>query len=129
MDIDNFEEKESIPTRTPYIDENGHFNSYCDDIKAMAQAVKLALLTPRFRLIAFDSNYGSELDTLQKCNYDDLVFESEAKRRVKDALLCDERITDVYDFKFLQNDDTKIIKFSVDTIYGTLERQEVTIGV
>ncbi|WP_206458712.1 DUF2634 domain-containing protein [Anaerovorax sp. IOR16] len=123
-------EIQSVPTKTPYFDPNtGKFAGYCDGLVAMAQAVKFALLTPRFRFIVLDNQYGSELSDLIDSDYDELVFQSEAKRRIKDALLCDERITDVYDFDFSDYKDDKIVRFSVGTIYGALHEQEVTINV
>lgn len=121
---------QSIPTKTPYIDKyTGRFLGYCDNIKAMEQVVKLILLTPRFRFIIFDNQYGSEVLDLIDSNYDELIFQSETKRRVREALMYDERILNVYDFDFSNYRDSKVIRFSVDTTYGVLHEQEVKIIV
>jgi hypothetical protein len=121
---------EAIPTKTPYIDwETGRIYGYVDGIEAMKQHIKKTLLTPRFKCLVYDNQYGSDIENLIK---DDLPYdflEVESVRVVKDALLCDRRILDVYDFDFSQLKDEKIIRFSVDTIYGPIHGQEVILNV
>ena len=119
----------AAPTKTPRIDfENGRFFGYCDGIKAIEQYIKVTLLTPRFRFLIYDNQYGSEIDRLIESNFDDDLFQSEAKRCVKEAL-CDERITEVYDFDFTTYKDDEIIRFSVDTVFGPLHGMEVKLNV
>lgn len=121
---------EAIATKTPYIDwETGRIFGYVDGLEAMKQHVRKTLLTPRFKCLVYDNQYGSETEILISEDLDYDLFEVEAIRVVKDALLCDKRILDVFDFDFSQVRDEKIIRFSVDTIYGTLHKQEVKINV
>ena len=121
---------ESIPSKTPYLDpKTGRFSGYCDNLKAMEQAVKLVLLSPRFRFIIFDNQYGSEVSELIDSSYDELLFQSETKRRVKEALIYDERLTDAFDFEFSISKDNTVVRFSVETIYGVLHEQEVKVNV
>lgn len=121
---------EAIPTKTPYIDwETGRIFGYVDGLEAMKQHVRKTLLTPRFKCLVYDNQHGSETEILISEDLDYDLFEVEAIRVVKDALLCDKRILDVFDFDFSQVRDEKIIRFSVDTIYGTLHKQEVKINV
>lgn len=121
---------DAIPTKTPYIDwESGKIRGYVSGIEAMKQHVKKTLLTPRFKCLVYDNQYGSEIENLIKDDLDAEVLEVELVRVVKDALLCDKRITDVYDFDFSQLKEEKVIRFSVDTIYGPIHGQEVMINV
>lgn len=121
---------EAVPTKTPYIDwETGRMYGYVDGIEAMKQHVKKTLLTPRFKCIIYDNQYGSEVDNLIRGDMDYELIQVEAIRVIQDALLCDKRITDVYDFDFLQNKDDMRVRFSVDTVYGTLHGQEVILNV
>lgn len=121
---------EAIPSRTAYIDwEAGRIYGYVDGIEAMKQHVKKTLLTPRFKCLIYDNQYGSEIENLIRDDLSEDVLESEAIRIIKDALLCDKRVTDVYDFDFSLLKDERIIRFSVDTIYGSLHGQEVKLNV
>lgn len=121
---------EAVPTKTPYIDwENGRIYGYVDGLEAMKQHVKKTLLTPRFKCLVYDNQYGSEVENLISDDLDYDFLEVEAIRVVKDALLCDKRIIDVFDFDFSQLRDEKTVRFSVDTIYGPIHGQEVIINV
>ena len=53
---------------------------------------------------------------------------SELPRRIKDALLVDNRITDVTDFEFEQNGKKLLVKFTVISTIGNISSEvEVTI--
>ena len=119
----------SESSKTPKINfETGRITGYCDKIDAVDQSIKLALLTPRFAKIIYDNQYGCEIYQLLKNEFNDSLFQTEAKRCIKDALICDNRIVEVTDFEFENEGDCKIIKFSVDTIFGLLNTQEVRLG-
>ena len=121
---------EAIPTNTPYIDfEAGRIFGYVDGIEAMKQHVKKTLLTPRFKCLIYDNQYGSEIENLIRNDLDFNFLEVESIRVIQDALLCDQRITDIYDFDFSHLKDEKIIRFSVDTIYGPIHMQEMMLNV
>ena len=120
----------AIPTKTPQIDfTTNRIMGYCNDLIALQQFIKFALLTPRFRFLIYNNQYGSETETLVASNYEEALFYSEAKRLVKEALLSDERIKEVYAFDFSGFKEERIIRFSVDTIFGTLHGEEVSIDV
>ncbi|TCX51920.1 MULTISPECIES: DUF2634 domain-containing protein [unclassified Dehalobacter] len=113
---------EAIPTKTPYIDwAAGRIYGYVDSLNAMKQHVKKTLLTERFKFLIYDNQYGAEIEHLIMDNIDMEVLQLEAVRVVKDALLCDKRIIDVYDFDFSDLQDERVIRFSVDTIYGPIQ--------
>ena len=112
----------SEATKTPKINfETGRIVGYCNEIDAVEQSIKLALLTPRFEKLIFDNQYGCEIYKLLKVGFDGSLFETEAKRCIKEALLCDNRIIEVTDFEFENEGDCKIVRFSVDTIFGLIK--------
>ncbi len=121
---------EAVPTKTYYIDwEAGRIHGYVDGLEAMKQHVKKTLLTERFKFLIYDNQYGAETEHLVRGDIDVEVLKLEVVRVVKDALLCDKRITDVYDFDFSElQQDERIIRFTVDTVYGPLQG-EVPLGV
>ena len=91
----------------------------CDGIEAVNQFIKKALLTPRFKCLVYDNQYGSEIkQTIIAEDVTDEYVEAEIPRIVKDAILCDSRVLDVYDFSFAFQNDEAYIKFTADTIFG-----------
>jgi hypothetical protein len=46
-------------------------------------------------------------------------------RIVRDALLCDSRILDVYDFSFAFETENVTVNFTADTIFGKTNISEV----
>ena len=123
------DDTEHIPTRTYRMDfETGRIIGKVDGIEAMNQFIKKALLTPRFKCLIYDGQYGSELDEFIKSDSSVDLIESEIPRLVKDALIYDPRILKVYNFTFemVPKEKEKIkIRFEVDTIYGTTSYEGV----
>lgn len=98
----------------------------CDGLEAANQFIKKALLSPRFRCLIYDNQYGSEIK--QTIIADDATteyIETEIPRLVKDALLCDSRILDVYDFSFSFDKERAYIQFTANTIFGETVVEEV----
>src|SRR5690625_336636 len=102
--IDNISIGEEIqiveePTFTYGIDfENNRIVKNIDGLEAMEQAIYLILNTERYRYLIYDWNYGVELSDL--FGKDKAYIYSELKRRIKEALMTDNRITDVTNFEF-----------------------------
>ena len=94
---------------------------------AMAQACYKVLNTERYAYPIYSGNYGVELQDLfgKPIPY---VF-AVLPQRITDALMQDDRISSVSDFELSHNGGDVLCKFTVETIYGTLELQkEVTLG-
>ena len=124
------EQAREQPSKTYKLDfERGRIYSLgsCDGVEAVKQFMKKALLTPRFRCMVYDNQYGSEIkQTIIADDVTNEYIETEMPRLVKDAVLCDSRVLDVYDFSFEFKDDKAYIKFTADTIYGKIDiREEV----
>ena len=106
--------------------EQDRINGFVDDLESVKQAIYLILSTERYKYIIYSWDYGVELvDLIGKpipyCM-------SEIPRRVKEALLVDNRIEDVTDFQFERKGTTLHTTFTVVTNVGKVEtRLEVDI--
>lgn len=91
-----------------------------DGLEAVKQAVYKIIMTERYQHIMYSWNYGVELLDLfgEPVTY----VCPELKRRITEALLCDERIRDVDNFAF---DFTKKgvvhVTFTVHTSFGDIQ--------
>lgn len=126
------DEGEVETSKTYRIDwENGRINGFVDGAEAMRQFVKKAIITPRFKCLIYDSQYGSEIrDNLIAPGITREYLETEMYFLVEDALIHDERVLRVYnlDIEFGEKyplHDSVVISFDVDTIYGQISMEEV----
>lgn len=127
--IAELEVESEQPSRTYRLDlERGRIFSLgsCDGIESAEQLIKKVLLSPRFRCLIYDNQYGSEIkQTIIATDVSQEYVETELPRLVKDACLADSRILDVYDFSFEFLGEEVRIRFQADTIFGTLVVEEV----
>lgn len=96
----------------------------CDNLEAIKQTIFKILNTERYKYIIYSWNYGIELADLFGKPFRYVCPEIE--RRVKEALLQDDRITDLTDFEF---DEPKrgviAVKFTAHTIFGDIDEEMV----
>lgn len=93
---------------------------YTDERKAMEQAIYKIILTERYQYLIYSWNYGIELKDLFGKPIPYCCVELE--RRIREALLQDDRITKVYDFEFENPEfETIFVKFKADTIFGEMD--------
>jgi hypothetical protein len=76
------------------------------------------LSTERYEYPIYSFNYGIELENL--LGKDPVYVQIELKRRIRECLLRDDRITEVDNFKFEVNGDEIKCTFDVHSIYGDL---------
>lgn len=113
------------PTKTYKMDIEDNkrdlrIKGYTDERKAMEQAIYKILLTERYQYLIYSWNYGIELKDLFGKPIPYCCVELE--RRIREALLQDERITKVYDFEFENSEfETIFVKFKADTIFGEMD--------
>lgn len=121
--------EEIQPSLTFGIDfEKGRIIGMIDGLEAVKQAVFIILQTERYRYLIFSPNFGSELQGL--IGRDSLFVQSELKRRIREALMQDDRIEDVTNFNIQFNGDSALVRFTVVSIFGSFEaEQEVTAVV
>lgn len=94
-----------------------------NELETMKQVVYKILNTERYQYIIYSWNYGIELVDLfgEPTTY---VF-PELERRIKEALLQDDRINNVDDFKFdLIDKRTVKVTFTIYTIYGEIQEEK-----
>lgn len=98
-----------------------------DRYEALKQAVYCILNTIRYKHIIYSFNYGSEIQNAIGMDYE--LAKSEIERYVKEAILADDRFTEIRNFKTEKIDsDSMLITFDVYTAYGTINvEQEVGV--
>lgn len=97
-----------------------------DGEQALIQFVQKAILTPRFRYLIYNDQYGCEIDDLLGQDIPYELLESEISRFIKEALIYDDRILDVKDFVIRRESNQVFVTFTVLTKEGSFE-QEVTL--
>lgn len=125
--IKEITDAEEKPSRTYKLDlEKGRIAGTIDGIEAVNQAIKKAIITPRFKCLIYDNQYGSEVqEAIIAKDVTPEFTEAVIPGFIKDALKPDTRILDVYDFQFEFQGDGAYIYFKVDTIFGETEFEEV----
>lgn len=115
------------PSRTWRLDvERGRVIGMIDGLDAVRQAAVKILQTERFRHLIYDTDYGVELANL--IGRDPLLIRSELRRRIREALMQDDRIEDVADFQIDIAGDAATARFTVVSTFGTFQ-EEVTAHV
>lgn len=108
------------PNRTYYVANNEVRGTITDSFKAVKQAIQHILMTERYSNPIYSSNYGIELE--QYAGKDIAYLTASIEDTIKDALLQDDRITDVMVTDINQmNLDSVEVSFMVYTIFGNYE--------
>ena len=123
VSIINFDVRQE-PSKTFKLNiEKSKIDGICDDVEALKQTIFLILNTERYQHLIYSWNYGVELN--------DLIGETrsfvipELERRIKEALIQDDRVENVDNFEF-QNIKGKVqCRFSVHTQYGNIKSVKV----
>lgn len=128
INLPDEEETPMEPLTTYRIDyETGEItNEIIDGTEAVQQAVHMALQTPRFSHFIYSDDYGSEIAELLADNEVTEEFKMmELPRMIEEALIYDDRISEVTDFEIEQVGDSFHVKFTVVSDEGILEVEEV----
>lgn len=78
-----------------------------------------ALTTERFRYTAYDSDFGSEIDTLIGSPLHGDIAKSELKRFIVEALMVNPYIEELHNFRISQTGSGVTAEFDCTTIYGS----------
>lgn len=118
----------SQPSRTYAVNwQTGRVSGFVDGVEALRQAIYKILQTERFAHIIYSWNYGFEANRLigQSAAY----LKSEVQRLITEALLADERITAVENFKITITGKRKAaVEFTAVSVFGeTKIETEVTV--
>lgn len=117
IDIELATEENAETSRTYKITGN-RIQGYTDGLEALKQAIYKVLNTERYEYPIYSFNYGIELENL--IGKDPIYVQIELKRRIRECLLKDDRITEVDNFQFEVNGDEIKCTFDVHSIYGDL---------
>ena len=120
-------EAQEKPSLTYKLDlDKGRIVGTVDGLEAVNQAIRKAIITPLFKFLIYDNQYGSEIEAtvIDKDATPELI-EAVIPGFVKDALKPDTRILKVYDFAFEFKGEGAYIFFRADTIFGETEFEEV----
>ena len=112
----NIGQEEQLPSYTWYFDlKEKLLSGTCDGKTAVMQSIYLTLFTDRYKWLIHDWDYGHELASLFGMPLTYVIPEIE--RLVKEALIRDDRIDDVFNFHFEQGNDrvSLFVSFDVKT--------------
>lgn len=125
--INTVEEAKEKPSRTYRLDlEAGRIVGMVDGLEAVQQAIRKAIITPRFRCLIYDHQYGSEIQAaIIEKSASRSYIESATEGFIRDCLKPDTRVLSVSDFQFDFGEDYAEIKFTAETIYGEVKIVEV----
>ncbi len=109
------------PTKTYKVDGQV-VKGFTDALSAVAQAVYFMLNTPRYTYEIYSWDYGVTFDDLIG-RTPEFVY-AEAKSRITEALMTDERIKSVDNFDFKRSREVVEVHFTVRTLYGDFEHRK-----
>ena len=95
----------------------GRVRGNVDELKAVLQAVLMILATEKGEHGIYGADYGLKTVDLIGKPYNYIT--NELQRRIKEALLQDDRIAAVHSFSSHSDGDQLIMSFTVDCIFGT----------
>lgn len=90
-----------------------------DGLDALKQAVYKILQTERFEHLIYDESYG--IETQGVIGSDPSNVQSKMKRSIREALIQDDRITDVTDFSMTVTGDEALIDFTIVSNLGNFK--------
>jgi hypothetical protein len=90
-----------------------------DGLEAVKQAVFHILATERFEHLIYSGNHGSELADLP--GKEQALVRAELSRRIRSALLQDDRIIDIQDMQINLTGDEAFAQFTVVSQYGSFQ--------
>lgn len=118
----------SLPSLTWYINKDtNRIQGTVDNYDAVVQAVQVILNVERFRWQIYSPYSGMQWRGL--IGEDPGYVAAELQRRIRDALMMDDRVTGIKDFKYSIADDVLTASLTVTTVYGDVPTTtEVTIA-
>lgn len=108
------------PSYTWKIDwEKKRIVSNTDDVDAIKQTIYCILKIDRFKHLIYSFDYGQEIKKLIGKNQP--YVESEIRRMIRDALIQDDRITDIQNIQITFKGDRVFVTFRVITNIGSFD--------
>mgnify|MGYP001032810060 CR=1 FL=1 len=125
--VETVQEAAELPSLTYRLDlDKGRIVGMVDGQEAVRQAIRKAIITPRFKCLIYDNQYGSEIkEAITQKDATPEYTETVVPGFVRDALRPDTRVTGVSNFAFEFKGDEAFISFDADTIFGKIRIEEV----
>lgn len=123
-------EEKDLPSKTyKMLFEKYRVRNYAEAIEAMKQAIFKIVNTERYIYNqVYSNNYGIELRDLFGMPMSYVV--PEVQRRITEALLWDERITNVTNFTFdISKKKNLLVSFTAETIFGDIDYLNLEVSV
>lgn len=116
-------EFEEQPTQTYKMElQKSVVRGYADELEAMEQAIYKILMTERYQYIMYSGNYG--IETLDLYGQPISYVCPELERRIREALLWDNRIKSVGNFVFdLSKKGEVKVTFTAKTVFGDVSAE------
>lgn len=110
-----------VMTHNEESENEDRISGYIDDLDSLAQSVYLILNTERYKYLIYSWDYGVELNDLigKPMSY----VMSDLPRRIKDALMQDNRVEDVVDFEFEIQGKKLLTTFTVVSNLGKISTE------
>lgn len=128
IDIEDALDEKEIPSKTYCLNfEKGRIIGKCDGIIALKQFIHKVLITSRGNYpVLYTDDYGSDIENavLGESTTEEYLT-TVIPQLVKDCLLVDDRISDVYDITAEVIGEKLFIKFCVASDFGNFDMQEV----
>lgn len=104
-----------------------HIRGMIDRLEAVKQAVFLMLSVPRLEHLIYSQYYGHEINEL--AGKDDEYVYGDIERVIREALMIDDRISNIENFEFRKYGENFIVTFRIITIFGSFDsKKEVNIN-
>lgn len=131
LPVAEIEEAKESPSLTYKLDlDKGRIVGKIDKLEAVNQAIRKAIITPRFKCLIYDNQYGSEIeDAVISNDATQEYIETAIEGFITDTLKPDRRILSISDFSVSFNGDSAYISFKADTIFGVTTVEEVIANV
>lgn len=119
---------ESQPSLTWWRDpQTNRIVGQTDGQKAVKQAVEVMLSVERFRWQIYRPYFGVSWDGL--IGNDPGYVAAELQRRIREAVMIDDRVTGISDYKYTVNGDSLTASVTVNTVFGSINQTvEVTLS-
>lgn len=109
-------------SRTYNIDfAEGRIGKLINNMRAIKQFVYKSIITPRGRFIAYNDDYGCEIESLMGQSLSDQFIRTEVPRMIRDSVIYDDRIDNVSGFELEREGDSLTVSFDVTVNPAALE--------
>ena len=121
---DLLEESAELSDKTFLLNfENNRIQGNIKELEAVKQSIICMLETERYAYLIHTWQYGASIEQYIGQSYDYVT--ADIGREIKETLMTDDRIIDVYGFKFEQIGENLKVNFEVNTVYGIVSESVV----